>query len=169
MELRDILTKDGAHTGKVIENSAPLGAGEYLYHVHIIMKDQNGRYVMQQRALHAKYFPGKWDVTGGGVMHGETGAEAAAREAREELGIAFDPARAIHIGRQVEDWDGGMNGLITDVYAVRVDAEMSRFALSRREVAAVRLVPFEEFIETVTYNKTNEYRGFLEKVERMLP
>lgn len=168
MERRDVYTADGQRTGKVIEKGTPIGAGEYLYHVHIIMKNADGQYVLQQRALKAKHYPGKWDVTGGGVSHGETGAEAAAREAREELSIVIDPKDEILAGRQVDHWDDGNRGLITDIFAARVDVDPDKLEISRREVEAVRLVPFEEFVETVTYNKTAEYRALLEKIEQLL-
>lgn len=167
MELRDILTRDGVFTGKVIEKHEPTGAGEYLYHACIILKNADGQYVLQQRALKAKYFPGKWDVTGGGVMHGESAAEAAAREAREELGIPVDAGDCVFVGRQTEDWDGG-GGLIMDVFGVRVDVAPEELTIERREVEAVRLAPFSEFVETVLYNKDDNFRAMLEKVERLV-
>lgn len=166
MEYRDIYTADGACTGKRIAKGEALTAGEYLYHVHIIMKNADGLYVMQQRSFKAKHSAGQWDVTGGGVTHGETGAEAAAREALEELGIRIDPKDALLAGRQVEHWDVG--GLITDIYAAWVDVDPENLTLSPREVEAARLVPFEEFAETVTYNKTGEYRRLLEAIDRIL-
>ncbi len=42
--------------------------------------------MVQQRALKARYYAGKWDMTGGGVRAGETPVEAAVRELSEELG-----------------------------------------------------------------------------------
>lgn len=65
MELRDVFTRDGIFTGKAIEKGTKISAGEYLYHAHIITKNKDGRYLLQQRSMNACYFPGKWDVTGG--------------------------------------------------------------------------------------------------------
>ncbi len=165
MELRDVYTREGAFTGKVIEKGTQIGAGEYLYHAHIILKNADGRYLLQQRSLKARYFPGKWDVTGGGVQHGETGAEAAAREAKEELGVEIAPGDCFFAGRQVEDWDDSKCGLISDIYGARIDVNPQKLNLSAREVAGVKLVPFAEFVETVLYNKDDNYRRMLEKIE----
>jgi 8-oxo-dGTP pyrophosphatase MutT (NUDIX family) len=168
MELRDVFTRDGAFTGKVIEKGSKIGPGEYLYHAHIILKNADGRYLLQRRSLKARYFPGQWDVTGGGVQHGETGAEAAAREAKEELGVAVDPADCFFAGRQVEDWDGQNYGLISDIYGARIDVDPGKLTLSAREVAGAKLVPFAEFVGTVLYNKDVNYRRMLERIEAAL-
>ena len=168
MEFRDVFSREGVFTGKVIEKGAEIGAGEYLYHAHIILKNADGRYLLQQRALKARYYPGKWDVTGGGVQHGETGAEAAAREAREELGVQIDPADCVFAGRQVEDWDGDRRGLITDIFGARIDVDPQKLDLSAREVAGAKLVPFAAFVEAVLYNKDENYRRILERVDGAL-
>lgn len=166
VELRDVFTCDGVFTGKVIEKGTKIGPGEYLYHVHVILKNADGRYLLQRRALKARYYPGKWDVTGDGVQHGETGAQAAARETKEELGIDIDPDGCFFAGRQVEDWDGGLCGLISDIYGARIDVDPEKLTLSAREVAGAKLVPFAEYVETVLYNKDDDYRRMLERVER---
>ena len=82
MELRDVFARDGVLTGKGIEKGSKIGENEYLYHGHIILKNADGRYLLQKRSLKARYYPGRWDVTGGGVQHGETGAQAAGRARR---------------------------------------------------------------------------------------
>ena len=45
---------------------------------------REGKYVVQQRSLRARYYAGKWDMTGGGVRSDETPKEAAVRELSEE-------------------------------------------------------------------------------------
>ncbi len=168
MELRDVFTRDGVLTGKAIEKGSKSGENEYLYHAHIILKNADGRYLLQQRSLKARNYPGQWAVTGGGVQHGETGAQAAAREAKEELGVEVDPGDCFFAGRQVEDWDGHKSGLITDIFGARIDVDPETIALSAREVADVKLVPFAEFVETVLYNKDEDCRGILERIDRTL-
>ncbi len=164
MEMRDVFRRDGTFTGMSIPKHTPMQKGWYLSHAIIIMKTEDGGYIMQQRSPKAKYSPGEWDVTGGGVISGETGAQAAVREAYEELGVEVDPGKLVHMLREITEW-GEDYGMICDTYAARVTPP-EKFRISETEVAGVKIVPFREFIDTVTYNKTDAFREMLERVER---
>lgn len=59
--------------------------------VRVIATDAGGRLLLVKHS----YTPG-WYLPGGGVDAGETAAEAARRELREEAGIAFDGPLALH-------------------------------------------------------------------------
>ena len=163
MEMRDVFRRGGTFTGMTIEKHTPMQKGWYLKHAIIIMKTEDGGYIMQQRSLKAKYSPGEWDVTGGGVTAGETSAQAAVREAFEELGVKADAEKLVHMLTEVTEW-GGDYGMICDTYAVRVQPP-ERFAIAGREVNDVKIVPFDEFVNTVTYNKTPAFRAMLGRVE----
>ena len=54
--------------------------------------DDAGRVLLQRRGD-----SGRWSVIGGGVDPGETPAEAAVREAREETGLDVEPARLVGV------------------------------------------------------------------------
>lgn len=166
MEMRDVFLRDGTFIGRSIEKHEPMQKGWYLKHVIIILKTEDDGYIMQQRALKAKHSPGMWDVTGGGVFSGETSARAAVREAYEELGVEVDEKKLVHMLREVTEW-GEDYGVICDTYAVRVKPP-ARFTIAGREVNDVKIAAFEEFIETVTYNKTPAFRAILERVEAEL-
>ena len=163
MEMRDVFLRDGTFTGMTIEKHTPMQKGWYLRHAIIIMKTEDGGYIMQQRSLKAKYSPGEWDVTGGGVTAGETSAQAAVREAYEELGVTADEGKLVRMLTEITEW-GEDYGMICDTYAVRVKAP-EQFRIAGREVNDVKIVPFREFIDTVTYNKTDAFRAMLERVE----
>lgn len=163
MEMRDVFLRDGTFTGMSIGKHEHMQKGWYLLHAIIILKTEDGGYIMQQRSLKAKHSPGEWDVTGGGVTSGETSARAAVREAYEELGVEADEKKLVHMLREVTEW-GEDYGMICDTYAVRVKPPET-FKIAGREVNDVKIVPFEEFIETVTYNKTAAFRAMLERVE----
>ena len=164
MEMRDVFLKDGTFTGRAIEKHTPMQKGWYLLHAIIIMKTTDGQYVMQQRSLKAKYSPGEWDVTGGGVISGETSAEAAVREAQEEVGVTVRPENLKHMLREITYW-GEDYGMICDYYAARVELPAGGFRIAEYEVNDVKCVPFEEFLETVTYNKTEVFYEMLKRVE----
>jgi len=164
MEMRDVFLKDGTFTGKAIPKHTPMQKGWYLLHAVIIMKTMDGQYVMQQRSLKAKYSPGEWDVTGGGVISGETSAQAAVREAQEEVGVTVEPDRLRHMLREVHYW-GEDYGMICDYYAARVELPEGGFRIAEYEVNDVKCVPFDQFLETVRYKKSEAFCGMLRRVE----
>lgn len=164
MEMRDVFLRDGTFTGMRIEKHEPMQKGWYLRHAIIILKTPEGGYIMQQRSPKAKHSPGQWDVTGGGVTSGESSAQAAAREAFEELGVTVKPEALVCMLTEVTEW-GDDYGMICDTYAVRAEVPEGGFNLAEREVHDVRVVDFDTFLDTVTYNKTEAFREMLRRVE----
>ncbi len=164
MEYRDVYTRDGQPLHLTLEKHAPLQKGWYFRHVIVIMKTEDDRYIMQQRSLKARHSAGKWDVTGGGVLSGETDAEAAAREAKEELGIDLDPADMVPWYHEIWDWENGC-GLRVSVLAVRTSVQTLPFDFDRTEVEDVDLVGFDSFYAHVTHNKTDGFKQALISLE----
>ena len=139
MEMREVFLRDGTPTGRIVEKHAQGEGGEYFRHAIVIMRVPDGRYILQQRSLKARWYPGKWDVTGGGVAAGETPAQAAAREAYEELGVRVDPAALKHVLRYITDWEDGSGGLIVDMFFAEVEIPEGGFDIDRYEVNDVKL------------------------------
>lgn len=166
MEMRRVYTRDGVFAGRIEEKHAPMQPGDYFSHAIIILKTNDDKYIMQQRSLKARHCPGKWDVTGGGVGADETGAQAAAREAFEELGVKVEEASLRHFLTEVTTWESGVNGIIVDTYAARADVPEGGFRIAEREVNDVKLVDFAEFLENVMYNKTEVFREALMRIDR---
>ena len=55
---------------------------------------RNGAWLMDRRETDDQ-FHGLWEFPGGKMRQGETAAEAAARECREELGVLVEPVRTL--------------------------------------------------------------------------
>ena len=53
----------------------------------LVLRDEEGRVLMQHRSKDAKLKPDHWAFFGGGIEEGETPEEALKREIKEELGI----------------------------------------------------------------------------------
>ena len=161
MDMVDILTRDGAPTGRVAWSNE-LAAGDYVRHAVIILRDRLDRYVLQQRSLKARYFPGRWDVTGGGVQAGESPEAAAAREAEEELGLKLDSSAFTFLYRYRADYGNGRGAHIF-MYGVTVEPIKALPQWDTYEVNDVRLCAFDEFYLEVMYNKDE---GFGEALRR---
>ena len=151
-EIRDIYDRFGQRTGRTFAKGEALAAGEFFLHTVVLLRGRGGKYLLQQRSLKARHFPGKWDTTGGGVQTGEESRAAAAREVCEELGLALDPQTFVYGGRIFQDLSGG-RGYWLDMYGAAGDFAEEDCTLSPREVHAVRLVDFDEYERTVAYNK----------------
>ena len=156
-EYRDVHTRDGAATGEVREKHAPRRAGDYFLHAIDILRLRRGGYILQQRSLKARYFPGVWDVTGGGVRSGETPLQAGIREAREELGLILCAEDMREIYSYRIDWDDG-TGLFITVFGCIADLPPGGLVPDPAEVNAVRIVSFDEYLRAVASNKDEAYR-----------
>jgi 8-oxo-dGTP pyrophosphatase MutT (NUDIX family) len=56
------------------------------------------------------WYPNVWDLIGGHIEPGETGADAIRRECREELAIAIHQPRPLQI--PFETWDAVLHGFL---------------------------------------------------------
>lgn len=171
-EYHEIYSRDGIPSGRIVEKHEVQHPGEYFLHAIIVLKTEGspkpgtgeGSYIMQQRSLKARFFAGKWDVTGGGVQAGETPQEAAAREAYEELGVQVDASQLQEYHRYYADWEDG-TGLILYVYACRVKVPEEGCHFDPYEVNAVKVVPFHEFRMNVMDHNDEEFGRALDRIE----
>jgi len=175
MEYIDVYTRDGIPTGKIKEKHEAKLRGEYYRHVLIIMKTKDspapregeGMYIVQQRSLKAKYYAGKWDMTGGGVRSGETPTEAAVRELSEELGIVVNPQDLKLAFDYIKDWDDG-TGLLASVFMIRVEVPENGFSFNHYEVNDVKVMPFHEFLYHVSDHNDEYFCNGLKEIENIL-
>ena len=175
MEYIEVFTREGKPTGKIKEKHDKKVSGEYYRHVLVIMKTSDspspgkgeGRYIVQQRSLRAKYYAGKWDMTGGGVRAGETPVQAAVRELKEELGISTKEDELIPAFDYIKDWDDG-TGMLISVYMIRIAVPEEGFKFDPYEVNDVRIMPFSEFYGHVMDHNDEEMGNGLKKIEMTL-
>ena len=172
MEYREVLTREGTPTGEIVEKHAPKRPGCYFGHVLLVMKTADsplpsrgeGQYIVQQRSLKARYYAGKWDVTGGGVQAGETAKEAAIREAREELLLSISPDQLVFSRSFPVDWPDG-TGLFVTMFGCRVPVPDGGFTFDEREVNDVRIFPFSEFRAQVMDHNDEAFGRLLDEIE----
>jgi isopentenyldiphosphate isomerase len=108
--------------------------------------------VLQQRSAAKDTFPLCWDAAAAGHWRFGESAEQAAREIAEELGLSVDFRQLRFVGTERED-RAFANGLIDRefhrVYALDLDAPLSRYRPDPAEVAAVAAVPSAGLLDLV--------------------
>jgi len=103
-----VYSEAGTPTGRIVARGTRLRQGEYYLVVHVWIKNETGRYLVQKRAPNRESEPGIWATTAGYVQAGEESVAGAIREAGEELGITLSSTQLRHFarlktGNRVED------------------------------------------------------------------
>ncbi len=90
-EFIDIVTIDGAPTGRSALKSEIHSKGYYHNTAHVWFYNEDGEILLQQRAASKIIFPLLWDVSvAGHIDAGETLKSGAIREIEEEIGLSIN-------------------------------------------------------------------------------
>ena len=133
MELWDLYDRDRQLLGRTMARGEKQPEGTCHLVVHICLFNSRGEMLIQQRQSFKSGWSNFWDLTvGGSAVAGDTSCAAAARELREELGLAmsFDgrrPALTLHFPQGFDD-----------IYLVEQEVDLSALRLQPEEVQAVR-------------------------------
>ncbi len=79
-EILDIYDGERRPMGYTKRRDEPLEPGEFIVAVGIWIVDDKGRLLITKRSMKKRYAPGKWENTGGHLMHGEEPVAAVMRE-----------------------------------------------------------------------------------------
>ncbi|MGN0778515.1 MAG: NUDIX domain-containing protein [Aristaeellaceae bacterium] len=133
MEQWDLYTVERVRTGQVMNKSDPVPPGLYHMQVHVVVFDRAGRMLIQQQTERKQYYPGLWDYTvGGRAQAGESSAQAAEREVREEIGLT------VHLQGVHPMLTRFYHTVFDDYYIVQADVAADALTLQSEEVQAVR-------------------------------
>ena len=126
-EYWDVYNENREFTGKTIKRGEPFGENEFYVCCEVwIMNSKNQMLVTQRHP--DKKAGGQWEVTGGGVLTGETTRLAAIREVQEELGISLKEAELelLEVYKHKK--------YFMDIYVVRKDVPDDEIVLDENEV-----------------------------------
>jgi 8-oxo-dGTP pyrophosphatase MutT (NUDIX family) len=129
MEFLDLVDKDGKSIGKTISRGETQLDGELAQVVHIWFKDKKNKFLIQKVS---KEKGSVFAVTGGMVSSGETSADAAVREVKEEIGIDISNSDMRYIGKAVH-----AERLLIYTYLVQKDFSVEKFTLQPAEVDSI--------------------------------
>ena len=147
-ELIDIYDADRKRTGVTIpREGAFLKEGEYMLYVLAIVQNAQGKYLITQRALDKHWAAGWWEVTGGGVLSGESSQQAVLREVREEVGldVSEQPLEPVYAYENV-DLERGDN-YIVDIYHFHLDVTEADVTLQDSEAIGCKFASWEEICD----------------------
>ena len=133
-ELIDVYDENRERTGVTIPRSgAHLKEGEFMLYVLAIVENAEGKYLITQRALDKSWAAGWWEVTGGGVLAGET------------LDISGQPLVPVYAYKNV-DLERGDN-YIVDIYHFHLDVCEEDVTLQASEAIGCKLVSWDEILQ----------------------
>lgn len=160
MELWDIYDKNLKRTGRTYYEGIKLGDGEYGYNVHIIIKNNENKFLLQQRAFTKKYYPGQWDATCGRVQSGENGIKAAIREVNEELGLTTFESQYTLLHHDIYH-----NRVILDIFLLELDFSLEDCTIQKSEVEQISFHTFSEMIDILSPSKGKTYIDAVKKIK----
>ena len=153
MEKFDVYDIDKQNTGIVHSHGYELDEGQYRLVIHVLVFSSDNRLLIQKRRNDDKKWPGKWDVSVSGcAIAGETGRDAAMREAREELDLELDLTNARPAG-------------FDEVFLVEKDVDIAALVLQESEVTDVRWATLNEILDMI---KNGEFTPFIEDYIKLL-
>lgn len=152
MELWDVYDENRAKTGRTAVRGEGLPEGGYHIVVHVCVFNSRGEMLIQQRQPFKKGFSNLWDVSAGGsALAGETSAQAAMREVREEIGLDIDLSGVR--AKFSASFDEGFD----DWYVITKDADISALSLQYEEVQAVKWASRAEILKLIDDGKFIPY------------
>ena len=145
MEYWDIYDKDKKLTGRTMQrNDFTMQDGDYHLTVLGVICRPDGKFLITQRALNKHWAAGWWEVSGGGVMAGESSEQAVYREVLEETGLDVSNAEGGYVFSYHRESKG--DNYFVDIYKFILDfdekdvtpqlAEMQGFMLADKNQIA---------------------------------
>lgn len=157
MEIIDVYDRYRNKVRKA-EREEVLGEGEYRLVVHICVFNGKNQMLVQKRQPFKKGWSGLWDLsTGGTAQSGETSAQAACRELKEEIGIDFDFSKERPFASV--SYTAGFD----DYYLIEKETDPDDLKLQYEEVEKVRWADKCEILSMIDSGEFIPYhKGFIE-------
>ena len=157
-ELWDVMDEHRQPKGYTHPRGVPLPEGDYHLIVLVLVQNDRGDVLITRRAPN-KGYPNMWEVTGGSALAGDDSLHAALREAKEETGIALDPA----CGRIVatEQWSDSF----CDIWLFRQNFDVSAVTLQEGETTAAMAAPIEQILQM---ERAGEFVPFTPALRRVI-
>ena len=147
-ELVDIYDAERNRTGEARPREGLfLREGEYMLYVLALVENARGEFLITQRALDKSWGAGWWEVSGGGVLSGETSQTAVVREVGEEAGldVSGEPLVPVYSYTNVDLKRG--DNYIVDIYHFHLDITEKDVTLQESEAIGCKFATWDEIKE----------------------
>ena len=144
-ELVDIYDAERNRTGEARPREGLfLHEGEYMLYVLALVENTRGEFLITQRALDKSWGAGWWEVSGGGVLSGETSQTAVVREVGEDAGldVSAEPLVPVYSYKNVDLKRG--DNYIVDIYHFHLDVDASDVTLQDSEAIDFKFATWDE-------------------------
>ena len=139
-EFVDIYDKDRNLTGEARPREGLfLREGEFMLYVLALVENARGEFLITQRALDKSWGAGWWEVSGGGVLSGETSQQAVVREVGEEAG---EPLVPVYSYENVDLKRG--DNYIVDIYHFHLNVDTADVTLQDSEAIDFKFATWDE-------------------------
>lgn len=160
MELLDIVDENNNLTGKLEDKDEIHKKGLWHREVAIWIMNEEGRILLQKRALTKHQNPGKWALTAGHIGAGEEAILGAIRETKEEIGIDITKNELQELfcvkNSEVHPESHTFNNCYVYHYFLKVNQKVEEYEIQKQELSEVKYFSLKE-LEKITQEKNKEF------------
>lgn len=148
MEYWDIYDKNKQLTGRRMRREDwCLADDEYHLSVLGVVKRTDGKFLITRRKMDKHWAPGWWEVSGGGVLAGETSKQAVLREVLEETGLDVSDCESELALTYHRENPGKGDNYFVDVYVFHKDFAPEDVRIQVEEATDFRIATAGEIRE----------------------
>ena len=141
MELLDVVDENNKLTGQIIDREIVHEKGLWHREVAVIIINEEGKMLLEKRALNKKQSPNKWALCAGHIEAGDIPENAIVREMKEEIGVivSIDDLEFIKVAkRNVKFNDNLYNRAFQYTYFWVTDKKENNFIVQKEELTEVK-------------------------------
>ena len=147
MEIWDLYDEQGNKTGETWERSRAKEIPDGRYHIvcDILIRHQDGTFLLTFRDTHKDIYPGSWEASAGGsALAGETPEECARREMLEETGLKAEKLELISVNYRPQSHS------VLYAYLSVVNCQKDAVRLQEGETVDYRWMAPDSFLSLIT-------------------
>ena len=147
------------------KNDWHMQPGEFHLTVLGVIRRPDGKFLITQRVMTKAWAPGSWEVSGGGVMAGETSAQAIQREIWEETGLDVTGAQGGYLfSYQRINPDEGDNYFV-DIYRFDMDVKEEDVHIQTAEAMGFQFADLDTIKKLAEQDKFLHYNSIKQACE----
>ena len=155
-EFVDLYDRNRKLLNRVVDRNTYLfQPGEFTMYVLAILENEEGKFLVTQRALDKKWAAGGWEMPGGGAKSKESSLDAIKREVKEETGLDVINGHVVY--SYFNEDKKRHDNYFVDIYHFKFDFQLSDVTLNTRESIDYRCVSLDEL---VAMNNEDEFLHF---------